>query len=87
MVIVVILLLIALICVPVIIIINCIISLLVGIGGSEFGPSSVSDLVVHVLKQVQCSIPGKPVATLYRALYSQYAFHDVHTAQNKEIER
>ena len=44
-------------------------------------------MVVHVLKEVQSGILGKPVVTAYRTLYSQYAFHDVHTAQNKEIER
>jgi len=55
--------------------------------GGDFGPASMSDMVVHVLKKVQSGILGRPMVTLYRTLYSQYVFHDVHIAQNKEIER
>ncbi len=57
------------------------------LGGGDFGPASVRDMVVHLLKQVNCGVLGRPVLTLYKTLYSQYAFHDVHVAQNKEIER
>ena len=46
----------------------------------------VSDLVVNVLKPVECGIGGAPAVTLYRALFAHYIscrYH--HTIQGREI--
>ena len=54
----------------------------------SFGPKSVSDMVVNLLKLVRCGTMGRPVVTLYRILYYLYTSnHQQNSPRNKEIER